>query len=52
MDRQQWREAFARVEERLKQHLDKLREHNEQVAEMMRAAERRRSEGGGEPPQE
>ena len=52
MDRQQWQEAFTRVEERLKQNLDKLREHNQQMAEMICAAERRRSEGSREPPQE
>ena len=48
MDRQQWREAFERVEERLKQHLNKLREHNEQMAELIRTAERRRRSGGSE----
>ena len=53
MDREKWREAFTRVEERLKQNLDKLREHNQQMAELIRAAERRRrSEGSGEPPQQ
>ena len=45
MNQQQWHEEFARVEERIQQNLEKLREHNEQMAEVIRHAERRREHG-------
>jgi hypothetical protein len=43
MDRQTWHEEFAPVEQRIQRNLDKLREHNEEMAALIRDAERRRS---------
>jgi hypothetical protein len=48
MDQATWHEEFARVEQRIERNLQKLREHYQQMAEVMRDAEqRRRSWRGG-----
>jgi hypothetical protein len=51
MDQPQWREEFARVQQRIQQNLEKLREHNVAMAAVIGDAERRWSRGGGSPQQ-
>jgi hypothetical protein len=45
MDQRQWRWEFEQVEQRIQHNLQKLRELNDQMAEVLEEAQRRRSEG-------
>ena len=40
---EQWHQQFQQVEQRIQQHLDMLRTHGEQMAELIREAELRRT---------
>ena len=44
---QTWRDQIEQLEHRIQRNLDTLRERNEQMEEVIRNAERRRSPGGG-----